>query len=320
MQKKLVMKYEQKLKERDSQTQQMKSESLSIISELKKELQLKSETIVKLNERIEKLATSDQELREARALRQEAESVMKTVETKLSLKMEKVENVKTEYENKINELEIIKKPYEMRLAEVKTERAHIRDEIKQEAERMTRLARGDLIIKNNIKYVAHEGFYIAVLLYGILITVLKGVRTEIIRKDIVAASLWIWKLAASWWQIVMKKAQIISTVSINISNDVIRDVLHWILFGMVVVAMIAVSIGGIGYGCYRIGKIYYYELWDRISLAVVLVSVAVIVNFAEETRGMIPVNVVLVFVVVQLVYMIVRKGGEVVRNVKKLGV
>ena len=91
MQKKLVMKYEQKLKERDSQTQQMKSESLSIISELKKELQLKSETIVKLNERIEKLATSDQELREARALRQEAESVMKTVETKLSLKMEKVE-------------------------------------------------------------------------------------------------------------------------------------------------------------------------------------------------------------------------------------
>ena len=48
--------------------------------------------------------------------------------------------------------------------EVKTERAHIRDEIKQEAELMTRLARGDLIIKNNIKYDAHEGFYIAVLL------------------------------------------------------------------------------------------------------------------------------------------------------------
>ncbi|MBQ3512234.1 MAG: hypothetical protein IJA32_00335 [Lachnospiraceae bacterium] len=245
---------------------------------------------------------------------------MKTVETKLSLKMEKVENVKTEYENKISDLEMVKKSYEMRLAEVKTERAHIRDEIKQEAERMTRLARGDLIIKNNAKYATHEGFYIAVLLYGILITVLKGFETEFIRRDIEDAGLWIWKLAASWWQIVMKMAQIISTASINISNDVIRDVLCWVLFGMVVVVMTAVPIGGIGYGCYRIGKFYYYELWDRMSLAVVMVSVAVIVNFAEEIRGLLSVNVVLVFVVVQLVYMIVRKGVEVVRNVKKLGV
>lgn len=271
---------------------------------------------MKLNERIEKLATSDQELREARALRQEAESIMKTVETKLSLKMEKAENVKTEYENKINDLEMLKKSYEMRLTEVKTERAHIRDEIKQEAERMTRLARGDLIIKNNAKYATHEGFYIAVLLYGILITVLKGVRTEIIRRDIVAVGLWICKLATSWWRIVMKMAHIISAVSINISNDGIRDVLYWVLFGMVVVVMIAVPIGVIGYGCYRIGKIYYYEFWDRISLAVVLMSVAVIVNFAEEIRGMIPVNVVELVVVMQFGYVMMRKGVDVVRNIK----
>ena len=185
---------------------------------------------------------------------------------------------------------------------------------------MTRLARGDLIIKNNIKYVAHEGFYIAVLLYGILITVLKGGRTEIIRRDIVAVGLWICKLATSWWRIVMKMVHIISAVSINISNDGIRDVLRWVLFGMVVVVMIAVPIGGIGYGCYRIGKIYYYEFWDRISLVVVLVGVAATVYFAEEIRGLILVNVVLVFVVVQLVYMIVRKGVDMVKNVKKLGV
>ena len=115
-------------------------------------------------------------------------------------------------------------------------------------------------------------------------------------------------------------AHIISAVSINISNDGIRDVLRWVLFGMVVVVMIAVPIGGIGYGCYRICKIYYYEFWDRISLVVVLVSVAATVNFAEEIRGLILVNVVLVFVVVQLVYMIVRKGVDMVKNVKKLGV
>lgn len=241
---------------------------------------------------------------------------MKTVETKLSLKMEKVENVKTEYENKINELEMLKKSYEMSFAEVKKERAHIRDEIKQEAERMTRLARGDLIIKNNIKYVAHEGFYIAVLLYGILITVLKGFGTEVIRRDITDTSLWIWKIATSWWQIVMEMAHIISAVSINISNDGIRDVLYWILFGIVVVVMIAVPIGVIGYGCYRIGKIYYYEFWDRISLAVVLVSVAVIVNYAEEIRGLIPVNVVALVVVMQFGYVMMRKGVDVVRKVK----
>lgn len=33
-----------------------------------------------------------------------------------------------------------------------------------------------------------------------------------------------------------------------------------------------------------------------------------------------PVNAVVIFVVIQLLYMIVRKGVEVVRKVKKLGV
>lgn len=80
--------------------------------------------------------------------------------------------------------------------------------------------------------------------------------------------------------------------------------------------MIAVPIGGIGYGCYRIGKFYYYELWDRISLAVVMVSVAVIVNYAEEIRGLIPVNVVVLAIIMQLVYVIMRKGVDVVRNIK----
>lgn len=92
--------------------------------------------------------------------------------------------------------------------------------------------------------------------------------------------------------------------------------MHWVLFGMVVVVMTAVPIGGIGYGCYRIGKFYYYELWDRISLAVVMVSVAVIVNFAEKIRGLLSVNVVVLVVMMQLVYVIMRKGVDVVKNIK----
>lgn len=84
MQQKLAEEYQQKISTQDLLIQQMKSESLFIISEIKKELQKKSEKIVQLNEKIEKLNKSDKELREATKLHQEAIQIKKDAEAKLT--------------------------------------------------------------------------------------------------------------------------------------------------------------------------------------------------------------------------------------------
>lgn len=243
---------------------------------------------------------------------------MKTAEVNLAIKMKATENAKKEYENKTKEAVNIRKAYEAKHEELKAERAKLDEVIKQEAERMIRFARGGLIIKYKAKYAAHEGFYIAVLLYGILITLLKGIDSELIRRDVVTAGAWIRKLIGRLWQTTVDFADTVSALSINVPYDRLASVTHGIIYVLVVVIMIAVPIGIVGYGTYRLGKFYYYELWDRVSLAVAMVSIAVIVNFAENIQGFLSVNVLLMVVGMQVVYVSLRKGVEVIENVKKI--
>lgn len=49
-----------------------------------------------------------------------------------------------------------------------------------------------------------------------------------------------------------------------------------------------------------------------------MVSIAVIVNFAENIQGFLSVNVLLMVVGMQVVYVSLRKGVEVIENVKKI--
>ncbi len=254
------------------------------------------------------LNKSDKEIQEARKLHQEAEVLMKTAEVNLAIKMQATENAKKEYENKTKEAVNIRKAYEAKHEELKAERAKLDEVIKQEAERMIRFARGGLIIKYKAKYAAHEGFYIAVLLYGILITLLKGIDSELIRRDVVTAGAWIRKLIGRLWQTTVDFADTVSALSINVPYDRLASVTHGIIYVLVVVIMIAVPIGIVGYGTYRLGKFYYYELWDRVSLAVAMVSIVVIVNFAENIQGFLSVNVLLMVVGMQVVYVSLRKA------------
>lgn len=243
---------------------------------------------------------------------------MKTAEVNLSIKMQATENAKKEYENKTKEAVNIRKAYEAKYEELKAERAKLDEVIEQEAERMIRFARGDLIIKYKVKYAAHEGFYIAVLLYGILITVLKGIGSELIRRDVVTVGAWIRKLIVRLWQTIVDFADTVSAISINVPYDRLAGMTHGIIYVLVVVIMVAVPIGVVGYGTYRFGKFYYYELWDRVSLAVAMVSIAVVVNFAECIQIYLSVNVVMLVVGIQIVYVSLRKGVEVLENVKKI--
>jgi hypothetical protein len=49
-----------------------------------------------------------------------------------------------------------------------------------------------------------------------------------------------------------------------------------------------------------------------------MVSVAVVVNFAEEMQAFLPVNMVVLVVGMQMVCVAVRKGVDVIRNVKRI--
>ena len=314
IQKKLAEEYQQKISGQDLLIQQMKSESLFMISELKKELQKKSEKIVQLNEKIEKLNKSDKELHEARKLHQEAVQIKKDTEARLTQITEEAGKTKTRYEKLICETHKEKKEYERGLEEVRNQKLRLSEDIKREAEKLTRLARGDLTIKYKVIYATHEVFYLAVLMYGILVTVFKAIGTEKICADTIKCGIAIWNVIMKYWAVIMKLARIISGLCNKIPQQAVGNVLHNGVFVVITAITIMIPFGLTGYGVYQIGRYYRDNLWDRITLAVVLLSIGGVVFFVDMIKVILPVNIVVIVLGLQAVYVGVRKVIEIVRK------
>ena len=86
--------------------------------------------------------------------------------------------------------------------------------------------------------------------------------------------------------------------------------------------LVGVAVGGLvgaaGYGVYKLARYYCDYLWDKITLAVVLISIAVVVNFADAIKVILPVNCVSLVIVIQVLYVGERNVIEVVRKSRRI--
>ena len=68
------------------------------------------------------------------------------------------------------------------------------------------------------------------------------------------------------------------------------------------IVLIFVCTAGICYGIYRL-FMYYRKRWCNLSLKVLLASLAAIIIFGERIRKYVSINLVLLFVIIQLIYL-----------------
>lgn len=176
------------------------------------------------------------------------------------------------------------------------------------------MARGNLIIKYKEIYAAHEVFYLTVLMYGILVTVFKAIGTENICADTIKCGIAIWNIIMKYWAVITKLARIISGLCNKIPQQAVGNVFHNSVFVVITAITIMIPFGLLGYGVYQIGRYYRDNLWDRITLAVVLVSIGGVVFFADMIKVILSVNIVVMVLGLQAVYAGVRKMIELVRK------
>lgn len=147
-----------------SELQAQVLELSSKCSTLMSELQQKSETIVELNGRIEKLNGSDLVLEENVRLKQENQHIMRETETT-------VLNIKREYQQKVRELASEQSRVEQREREANSLKNSLQAKIKAEAELITQNKRKRLENEYKAITVGHEGIMMGSLLYGVLCTI-----------------------------------------------------------------------------------------------------------------------------------------------------
>ena len=122
----------------------------------------------------------------------------------------------------------------------------------------------------------------------------------------------IWNMVLKYWMMIMNLANTISGLCNKIPQQAVENVLHNLVFVLIVAIAILIPLGLLGYGVYKLVRYYCDYLWDKITLAVVLISIAVVANFADAIKVLVTVNSVVLLSGIQMLYVVVRITIEVV--------
>ena len=157
----------------------------------------------------------------------------------------------------------------------------------------------------------HKGLYDTALVgfvaYSLLVTSFAAVKSKVFVNDVGAFFVGTWNVIRWFVLGLVGVARWAAQVAEGIRNKALADVLYW----LIVVVIVAGVIGGIGFGVYvgvrRIREIYMECCWDRVSVMVATIGLAIAVHFGEEIKAVVPVNLVVMMLMVHSVYLGVRK-------------
>ena len=160
------------------------------------------------------------------------------------------------------------------------------------------------------KYLAQVGavygYAIAVMLYGMAVTGMMALRSERLVADGMVFATLVRDVSVRIFGAAFNLAESLSNISGNIPNHLLAMVVGGILTVLSYVVVIGGAVGLSGFILYRIGRFYYRFFWDKVSLAVTLTELILIVWGADVIGKWIPWNVLFLFICIQAVYVFVR--------------
>lgn len=300
-----------------SEAQEKISELSSQNSVLQSELRKKSGTILSLNEQIGRLSESDivlkqneelkrqnnrleQEMSEVReAAAKTEEDAEKRVADALREADSKVEAVR-ETEKSVNAMkEDVERFINLKAVEMFAE-------VQGRLEERFKAKESLLSAKYLAKVGAVYGYAIAVMLYGIAVTVMTALRSERLVADGIAFATLIRDGSIHLFGMASNLAESLSNVSGNIPNHLLMIAVSGILRVLSYVVVTGGVVGLLGFVLYRIGRFYYRFFWDKVSLAVTLTELILIVWGTDVIGKWIPRNMIFLFICIQAVYVFVR--------------
>ena len=95
-------------------------------------------------------------------------------------------------------------------------------------------------------------------------------------------------------------------LSNGISNSIVSGIVYWLIAAIVMGILFIITgflIIGIGY---QVGKIYRKYCWDILSIMVAIMSTAIVIYFGEWIKSVIPLNLIVLLLLVQMVYIGIR--------------
>lgn len=287
------------------------------ISELRKDNRQKSETIKSLNERIGTLSESDNVLKQNAELKQKNSELQRSEQNARQEAKATVSAVKEQYASKQAELERKIASAEYRERQASTLEANLSHQADTRAQKLAenklKALQGEYEAKKrslDSEYktltVGYEGFLLGCLLYGVLVTLFTAVRSEAFISDFKTFFFTIWHFIVWLVESLVSLGEWASQLGDMIPQPIVAFIVHWLLWILACIGL------GIGIVILLLTGFFKWLEWfkenqaDLVALSVFLVSLALIIFFAEVFKAFLPVNLLLLLLLVQIVTMGIR--------------
>ena len=153
--------------------------------------------------------------------------------------------------------------------------------------------------------------------YAIVTTIFAAIRSETFLSDFTAFVDTVWNGIYQTGKWIVNVGNALAQVGDRIPNETVAIVVHWLLLIIVIVGA-AVAVGVlIVIVEKKVTKVYRENCWDVISIGVAVTSVALVVYFGDWIKAFGKLNLVVLLLLVQTVYVGIRvyvKGCKRVRG------
>ena len=139
-----------------------------------------------------------------------------------------------------------------------------------------------------------------------MITIFQMVRTDVFVRDFNDFIEAMWKGMVFLARGVKGVASYLAGWSDVIFAGMLELIAYWIVFTVVIL----VVMGLFGFVVVKVGinikEVYEKYCWDRITIIVTTISLAILVWFGDVIRDLVPVNIVVILLLVQVIYVPLR--------------
>lgn len=250
--------------------------------------------------------------REAEAIRSACEADRKELirkESSLADRESKLREKEDHFEREINS-----KAEKM----IKADRTRLEWEYKirmQDNDRHTKAKQDELSKKYKTMTVTYKIEFMAVLIYGLISSILQAITTPVITEDIISFFTGLWKGIVGLYTLIVMLARNVAGLANYIDDPTASGIVYGIICVAIMAVLILAILIGLGLVFIRYGRYVRENQWDMYTVIVITVDIAVTLFLAEHIRAWIPVNMVVIQTGIFLVYSGIRAWIRHVRSV-----
>ena len=293
---------EKELTQKDSIIQQKDSEIRTLQGQLNESLNL----CEKLNSenKAENVQALKNELKQTKELLQSEKEKKKRADSTIEECQDKLRQAEREKEYALTHQKKVEIPVEKPVLYERCRNCNRR--AYQQAKERYEHQRNGLEKKYKAKIVGFDAMLVVLWWYAIVTTIFAAIRSETFRSDFTAFVDTVWNGICQSGKWIVNVGNALAQAGDRITNETMAIVAHWLLFIIVIVG-VAVAVGVlVVIAEKKVSKVYRENCWDVISVGVAVTSVALVVYFGDWIKGFVKLNLVVLLLLVQAVYVGIR--------------